>query len=250
MSKKVFASLATVLAVSSVINFSHHDVKAATNNEAQGTQASNQTSTRVILPNNDRHQISDTTKGHYQALGFADMGQSMATGVVIGKNTILTNKHVADLSDGKMKFAPAASNSSTYPYGEFEESSSEQFDGDADLALVHFKANDQGKHLGDVVKPATIGDSTKEQKGNNITVTGYPGDKEKATMWESKGKVLTNGETGMTYDASTYGGNSGSGVFNDKNELIGLHYGGVENENNNAVPLTGDVLKFINANNS
>lgn len=250
MSKKVITSLATVLAVSSVINFSHHNIKAATNNDTQNTQQSNKPNVRVILPNEDRHQITETTSGHYQSLGFVDMGENIATGVVIGKNTILTNKHVTDLSNGNMKFAPAASDSSTYPYGEFEEESSEQYDGDADLAVVHFKTNDNGQHLGDVVDPVTIGDPTKEQKGDNMTVTGYPGDKPTATMWESKGKILSNSASSMTYDASTYGGNSGSGVFNDNNELIALHYGGVENESNNAIPLTGDVLKFIKDNNS
>lgn len=250
MSKKVITSLATVLAVSSVINFSHHNIKAATNNDTQNTQQSNKPNVRVILPNEDRDQITETTSGHYQSLGFVDMGENIATGVVIGKNTILTNKHVTDLSNGNMKFAPAASDSSTYPYGEFEEESSEQYDGDADLAVVHFKTNDKGQHLGDVVDPVTIGDPTKEQKGDNMTVTGYPGDKPTATMWESKGKILSNSASSMTYDASTYGGNSGSGVFNDNNELIALHYGGVENESNNAIPLTGDVLKFIKDNNS
>lgn len=250
MSKKVITSLATVLAVSSVINFSHHNIKAATNNDTQNTQQSNKPNVRVILPNEDRHQITETTSGHYQTLGFVDMGENIATGVVIGKNTILTNKHVADLSNGNMKFAPAASDSSTYPYGEFEEESSVQYDGDADLAVVHFKTNDKGQHLGDVVDPVTIGDATQEQKGDNMTVTGYPGDKPTATMWESKGKILSNSASSMTYDASTYGGNSGSGVFNDNNELIALHYGGVENESNNAIPLTGDVLKFIKDNNS
>jgi len=143
MSKKVITSLATVLAVSSVINFSHHNIKAATNNDTQNTQQSNKPNVRVILPNEDRHQITETTSGHYQSLGFVDMGENIATGVVIGKNTILTNKHVTDLSNGNMKFAPAASDSSTYPYGEFEEESSEQYDGDADLAVVHFKTNDK-----------------------------------------------------------------------------------------------------------
>ncbi|MBF7016184.1 trypsin-like serine peptidase [Staphylococcus durrellii] len=250
MSKKVLTSLVAILAVTSVINFSHHNIQAATNNQAQDTQPSDQISSRVILPNNDRHQVSDTKSAHYQSLGFVDMGQNIATGVVIGENTILTNKHVADLSNGNMKFAPAATDENTYPYGEFKEESSEQYDGDADLAVVHFKANDKGQHIGDVVNPATISDSTQEKKGDNITVTGYPGDKPTATMWESKGRILSNSATSMTYDASTYGGNSGSGVFNDENELIALHYGGVENESNNAVPLTGDVLKFVNENNS
>lgn len=95
----------------------------------------------------------------------------------------------------------------------------------------------------------TIGDATQAQKGDDVTITGYPGDKELATMWESNGQIISNGDGDMTYDASTYGGNSGSGVFNSSNELIGIHYGGVEGQSNNAVPLSGDVLNFINEHN-
>ena len=203
----------------------------------------------VILPNNDRHQVENTTSGHYQAVGYADLGQNIATGVVIGENTVLTNKHVVNLSNGNMKFSPAATDASTYPQGTFEEKSAEPYPGNADLAVVHFEPNDSGQHVGDVVQPATIGDATQAQKGDDVTITGYPGDKELATMWESNGKIMSNGNGDMTYDASTYGGNSGSGVFNSSNELIGIHYGGVEGESNNAVPLSGDVLSFVNEHN-
>ena len=78
---------------------------------------------------------------------------------------------------------------------------------------------------------------------------GYPGDKPLATMWESSGKVISNNDSILTYSASTFGGNSGSPVFNANNELIGLHYGGIEGESNNAVAITGEVLQFINEHN-
>src|SRR5699024_11877450 len=45
-----------------------------------------------------------------------------------------------------------------------------------------------------------------------ITVTGYPGVKPLATMWESSGKVKSNNDNILTYSASTFGGNSGSPV--------------------------------------
>ena len=72
--------------------------------------------------------------------------------------------------------------------------------------------------------PATIGESTTVSSNEPITVTGYPGDKPLATMWESSGKVKSNNDNILTYSASICG-NSGSPVFNDNNELIGLHYG-------------------------
>lgn len=83
-----------------------------------------------------------------------------------------------------------------------------------------------------------------------ITVTGYPGDKSLATMWESKGQILNTNTTEFEYNASTFGGNSGSPVFNENNEVIGIHQGGIEGESNSAVAMTDDVLSFINKNKS
>ncbi|MDN6742582.1 MAG: serine protease [Staphylococcus equorum] len=203
---------------------------------------------RVILPDEDRTQIENTTTGHYQSVGYMNMGSNIATGVVIDKNTVLTNKHVANLSNGDMTFAPAAKNEGSFPYGEFTEKDVQAYPGQEDLVLVHFNTNDKGQSVGDVVQPATIQDASSVSKGDPVTVTGYPGDKSLATMWESKGEVLTNNGTQLTYGASTFGGNSGSPIFNANNEVVGLHYGGVEGESNNGVALTGDVLDFINEN--
>ena len=67
-------------------------------------------------------------------------------------------------------------------------------------------------------------------------------------MWESKGKILSINGNQMTYDLSTYGGNSGSPVFNENNEVIGIHYGGVEHKHNSAVFINEDVQNFLKQN--
>ena len=56
----------------------------------------------VILPNNNRHQISNTQEGHYAPVSFVkiynDNGDLVASGsgIVVGENEILTNKHIVD----------------------------------------------------------------------------------------------------------------------------------------------------------
>lgn len=227
----------------------------ATNQSTQTQQNENTANTqssdvmpRVILPGEDRTQIENTTTGHYQSVGYINMGQNIATGVVVDKNTVLTNKHVANLSDGNMTFAPSAQSEGSYPNGEFTEKEVQAYPGQEDLVLVHFNTNDKGQSVGDVVQPATLQDSSSVGEGDPITVTGYPGDKSLATMWESKGAILSNNGTQLTYSASTFGGNSGSPIFNANNEVVGLHYGGVEGQSNYGVALTGDVLDFINEN--
>ncbi|WP_251942431.1 serine protease [Staphylococcus sp. Marseille-Q5304] len=218
-----------------------------TQQKTNDTEQTPQVINEVILPNEDRHQITNTTSGHYQSIGFINAGQNIASGVVIDDNTVLTNKHAANLSDN-LTFAPAAKDSATYPYGKFTEKDVQAYPGDSDLVLVHFNKNSKGQSLGDVVQPASIQDASTASKGDAMTVTGYPGDKPMATMWESKGKIIENQGTELTYGASTFGGNSGSPVFNSNNQLIGLHHGGVDGQTNNAVAMTGDVLQFINNN--
>lgn len=227
----------------------------ATTQETETTQntaerpAENKAMPRVILPNEDRTQIENTTSGHYQSIGYINIGDNIATGVVIDKNTVLTNKHVANLSeDGNLTFAPAAKDANTFPNGTFTEKEIKAYPGAEDLVVIHFNENKNGQSVGDVVQPATLQDASNVSKDMPITVTGYPGDKSLATMWESKGEILANKDNILTYNASTYGGNSGSPLFNDNNEVIGLHQGGIEGESNSAVAITGEVLDFINEN--
>lgn len=177
----------------------------------------------VILPNNDRHQITDTTNGHYAPVTYiqveAPTGTFIASGVVVGKDTLLTNKHVVDATHGDphaLKAFPSAINQDNYPNGGFTAEQITKYSGEGDLAIVKFSPNEQNKHIGEVVKPATMSNNAETQVNQNITVTGYPGDKPVATMWESKGKITYLKGEAMQYDLSTTGGNSGSPVFNEK----------------------------------
>lgn len=209
----------------------------------------------VILPNNDRHQITDTTNGHYAPVTYiqveAPTGTFIASGVVVGKDTLLTNKHVVDATHGDphaLKAFPSAINQDNYPNGGFTAEQITKYSGEGDLAIVKFSPNEQNKHIGEVVKPATMSNNAETQVNQNITVTGYPGDKPVATMWESKGKITYLKGEAMQYDLSTTGGNSGSPVFNEKNEVIGIHWGGVPNEFNGAVFINENVRNFLKQN--
>ncbi|GGI40187.1 trypsin-like serine peptidase [Mammaliicoccus stepanovicii] len=209
-------------------------------------------SSKVILPKNDRVQITDTTSGHYQSIAFADIDESsIASGVVIGENTVLTNKHVVNATNGNpsvLKFSPGANGSDNYPAGTFTATDFKTAPGGEDLALVHVGKNSDGQSIGEAVQPATIADTSSGQEGDDITVTGYPGDKPYATLWESKGNVLSASGNDITYDLSTYGGNSGSPIFNSNKELIGLHFGGVPDSHNSGVLFNSSVQDFINNN--
>ena len=59
------------------------------------------------------------------------------------------------------------------------------YPGNSDLAILRVSPNEHNQHIGQVVIPATISSNTDTRINENITVTGYPGDKPLATMWES-----------------------------------------------------------------
>ncbi|QDW83574.1 serine protease [Staphylococcus pasteuri] len=209
----------------------------------------------VILPNNNRHQITDTTLGHYAPVTFIQVktngGTAIASGIVVGKDKLLTNKHVVDATNGNpqnLTAAPSAINENDFPNGSFTAETITKYPGNADLAIVKFSPNQNGENIGDVIQPATIDGNVDSETNQPITVTGYPGDKPLATMWESKGKITQLQGENMQYDLSTTGGNSGSPVFNSRNELIGIHWGGVSNAYNGAVYFNDDVLDFLEQN--
>ena len=65
------------------------------------------------------------------------------------------------------------------------------------------------------------------EKVQNIEVCGYPGDKERHTMWHASGKYITN-EFFFYYSIRTSQGQSGSPIIKNKNGreyVVGVHIG-------------------------
>ncbi|WP_145437823.1 trypsin-like peptidase domain-containing protein, partial [Staphylococcus haemolyticus] len=74
----------------------------------------------------------------------------IASGVVVGKNTMLTNKHV--VKNDSVTAMPAANGQNNFPKGKFKSNNIVRYPGDQDLAVVHFDKNDKGQSIGDVVR--------------------------------------------------------------------------------------------------
>lgn len=234
--KKVTLSLCVGLLVASPLSLQQSEAKTVDNNyKSKG----------VLLPGAQRQQVSDTTHGIYPAVSFVNIGdRAIASGVVIGKNTLLTNRHVAS-NTNRLTVFPGAQGEGQYPFGGFEGEDYKLSPTGEDLAVVHLHPNENGESIGDVVNPVPLGDGEELQVGDPVDVTGFPGDKPMATMWESLGSVTGVQGNIVRYDASTYGGNSGSPVFNNENEVIGVHFGGVDSMYNHAVLLTPEIKSFI-----
>ncbi|MGM0309733.1 hypothetical protein IGK15_002858 [Enterococcus sp. AZ045] len=208
--------------------------------------------TRAILPNNDRTQITDTSVEPYQSVCFIYVNNAtQGSGVVVGKNAILTNRHVAAAANNgdpaNIKVNAARVSSTEYKETTFYGQEIKYSPDGQDLAIVYLKPNIEGQSIGDVVTPAKYVNDPITTVGTPIRVIGYPGDKPWATMWESKGVSTTETTNRIYYNASTFGGNSGSPVFNTQNEVIGIHFGAVSGENM-AVRFKPSIYEFIREN--
>ncbi|MSU15338.1 trypsin-like serine peptidase, partial [Staphylococcus aureus] len=90
-----------------------------------------------------------------------------------------------------------------------------------------------------------------EAKANErVAMVGYPAPyKNKHHMYQSTGTILSIVGNKLTSDVFSEGGNSGSPVFNNKNEVVGVQYGGdfgkSTKKESYAVYLTPEIKKFI-----
>lgn len=136
--------------------------------------------------------------------------------------TVLTANHV--VKDVNLAYEVRTHTGQVYTV-----SSVKQFqktEGDPDLALVTFSSTEE-------YPVASLGDSTQEQLGNNISIFGYPYIDEKLKAQDrpfvyapgvlnSLNRKGTNGYNWL-YDAVTQKGMSGGPVFNNEGQIVAVH---------------------------
>lgn len=176
--------------------------------------------------------ITDNARSPYNSVGTVFVkGSTLATGVLIGKNTIVTNYHVAReaaKNPSNIIFTPAQNrdaekNEFPTPYGKFEaeEIKESPYGQGLDLAIIKLKPNEKGESAGDLIQPANIPDHIDIQKGDKYSLLGYPYNYSAYSLYQSQIEMFNDSQ----YFGYTEVGNSGSGIFNLKGELIGIHSG-------------------------
>lgn len=210
---------------------------------------------RSVIGNDDRVQITDTTAVPYQSTVFIGANGALGSGSVIGKNTVLTAAHVVsgikDNPNTDSNYVIPGRNGATLPYGKFKIKEVHIFEKylttsstSDDVAVLTLEPND-GKGIGDIVKQNPIILTDTVTIGDNVSSTGYPGDKPWGTQWEAKGKIIGKQTASLIdYDFDTFGGQSGSSVFNDKHQIIAVHSAGGGNRNV-GVKLNSEKIDFI-----
>ncbi len=192
-------------------------------------------------------QVKDTNIFPYNGVvSFKD-----ATGFVIGKNTIITNKHVSkDYKVGDR--ITAHPNGDKGNGGIYKIKSISDYPGDEDISVMNIEEQavergPKGFNFNENVQAFNFAKDAKVD--DKIKVIGYPLPAHNSfKQFESTGTIKRIKDNILNFDAYIEPGNSGSPVLNSNNEVIGVVYGGIgkiSSEYNGAVYFTPQIKDFI-----
>lgn len=192
-------------------------------------------------------QVKDTNVSPYKGVvAFKD-----ATGFVIGKNTIITNKHVSkDYKVGDR--ITAHSNGDKGNGGIYKIKNISDYPDNEDISVMNVEENavERGANGYNFNENVQAFKFAKDAKVNDkIKVIGYPLPAQNTfKQFESTGTVKSIKDNNLNFDAYIEPGNSGSPVLNSNNEVVGVVYGGIGkigSEYNGAVYFTPQIKEFI-----
>ncbi|HDA5230091.1 TPA: serine protease [Staphylococcus aureus] len=192
-------------------------------------------------------QVKDTNVSPYKGVvAFKD-----ATGFVIGKNTIITNKHVSkDYKVGDR--ITAHPNGDKGNGGIYKIKNISDYPDNEDISVMNVEENavERGANGYNFNENVQAFKFAKDAKVNDkIKVIGYPLPAQNTfKQFESTGTVKCIKDNNLNFDAYIEPGNSGSPVLNSNNEVVGVVYGGIGkigSEYNGAVYFTPQIKEFI-----
>jgi glutamyl endopeptidase len=192
---------------------------------------------RSVIGPNKRGQVTDTTAFPFRAVGAVD-GEGVSnscTGWLVSPDTVVTAGHCvssygAPIAD--FHITPGR-NGNRSPWGTAT-ASEVWFDRSFDVIPGH----DWGivklrQPIGDTV--GWIGLQTPRQvsfAGSTVSISGYPSDKPAGTLWSASGDVESQTASRLLYSIDTYGGQSGSAVYQN-GRAIGIHVTGGKKQRRN-----------------
>lgn len=189
---------------------------------------------RTVIGNDERTQINQTAQFPYSAVVFVratfSNGESyIGSGSMISADTVLTAGHVVYDAD-KKEWAQTVTaypglTGEIAPFGSSQVTRMASVDGwlnggtnrhEHDIAMLKLD-----EPLG--TKTGWFGLSNQAAPQMQVKSVGYPTDKPRRTMWQGSGTIHKLSDRNVFYSIDTYSGQSGSGVFNDANQLLAVH---------------------------
>lgn len=208
------------------------------------------------------YPISGSDRAPHNIVGRIDYDSGISgTGFVIGHDTILTNKHVADHlingNQGDFKLAKNNHNRRKNKLGEYTLVSAKVAPNqNDDVAIITVTPKQGSLPLDKVVTPAKIVNANyideqwMKTNENQMRIVGYPGNRDRNIMWGSSGKLLRyafNSNRIYAADIASSSGASGSPLINNNNEVVGINsssYGAPSNESGGFL-FKDDLYDFI-----
>ncbi len=223
--------------------------------------------TRSIIGADNRKRVVFVKSNPYYRIGFlyitdADGKDHVGTGFLISKNYMLTAAHCVYMSGKPVKSITAYFGANDYNYGVSANGS--VFGWCSSYPNNKSIANDWGyiklgSNAGNTCGWFGIGYTTDANlESANFVICGYPSDKityskdskmhgQKVQMWEDSGR-LTKAYAGyITYKMDTYGGQSGSPIYNSSTQTVyGIHHGeAVSGSANGAARITKGLFTHL-----
>ncbi|WP_137665227.1 trypsin-like serine peptidase [Enterococcus hulanensis] len=186
----------------------------------------------TTIGRDDREKIINTKIFPYSACVFVTAtyrsGETyIGSGSMISPDTVLTAGHV--IYNKKLKQWPRSVtvypgvNGSHAPFGHSSSSKlasllgwTRRFDPQYDIGMIKLDCP-----LG--ITTGWFGLTSIARAGLKVTSTGYPGDKALQTMWTNSGEISSVTPNHVYYRLDTFGGQSGSAVYNSANQIVAVH---------------------------
>ncbi|MGR3286878.1 trypsin-like serine peptidase [Bacillus sonorensis] len=175
-------------------------------------------SPKSVIGSDERTRVTNTTAYPYRAIVHISSSIGSCTGWLIGPKTVATAGHcIYDTASGSFAGTATVSpgrNGSTYPYGSvtstryFIPSGYRSGNSNYDYGAIELS-----QPIGNTVGYFGYSYTTSSLVGTSVTISGYPGDKTSGTQWQMSGNIAVSETYKLQYAIDTYGGQSGSPVY-------------------------------------